>query len=150
MFRPKRQNALFLSGWIIAAEWVDHERLSEQVLAATIRSDRLKYGGHHTVYFRDDLALRLHAALSVFTATAPPNRYKNLEAIPFAQLDAFYLMVVVHGVLYFDDVFAVYLSCPNLTGSQRSRIDERLEEMRWKRSLAAMQPRRPVGQSARP
>ena len=45
-----------------------------------------------------------------------------------ADMDSYFLMAVVHDELYYNDVFEACMSCPNLTGSQRSRINERLEE----------------------
>jgi len=131
--RPKRQNTIFISGWIIGAEWRSHETINEQVLAVTIRSDRAKYGGHHTVYFRNDLALRLFMALSVFQESAERNPYRNLEAIPMERLDDYFLMVAIHGVLYGNDVFATYMTCPNLSGRQRRLVDERVEDFRRRR-----------------
>ena len=137
MIKPKRQNAVFISGWIISANWMEYEEFGgEQVLVCTIRSDREKYGGHHTVYFRGNTATRLYVALSVFNATAKRNTYAELEKIPFEKMDDHFLMVVIHGVLHFDNVFAVYLSCLNLTGGQRVRVDDLLVDMQ-RRSLGS-------------
>ena len=136
--RPKRQNTVFISGWIIEFKWLNHETINEQVLAVIIRSDRAKYGGHHTVYFRNDLALRLFMALTVFHESAPRNPYRSLEAIPFERMDEYFLMVAVHGVLYGNDVFATYMACTNLSGHQRRLVDERVEE--FKRKQWALRP----------
>jgi hypothetical protein len=136
MIKPKRQNVIYLTGWIIAADWVDHEQLGERVLACTLRSDRVKYGGHHQVYFRGDVARRLYVALSVFSAGAKSPHYGSVEKIPFEKLDDYFLMVTVDGVLYFNDLFAVRANCLNLTGRQRSRVDDMLREMR----LRAIRP----------
>ncbi len=150
MIKPKRQNAFYLSGWILSSEWVKHERLSEQALACVIRSDRIKYGGHHTLYVKSDAATRLYIALSVFAASAASSRHGDLEAIPFEKLDAHFLMAAVDGVLYFNDLFALRITCLNLNGQQRKRVDDLFEEFRRRRGLAAMLPRGPVGQGARP
>ena len=131
--KPKRQNTVFISGWVISAEWRNHEIINEQVLAVVIRSDRAKYGGHHTVYFRNDLALRLFMALSVFQESAERNPYRNIEAIPFERMDDYFLMVAVHGALYGNDVFATYMFCSNLSGDQREEVDKRLENFKRKR-----------------
>jgi len=130
MIKPKRQNVIYLTGWIIASDWMEHERLGERVLSCTLRSDRVKYGGHHTVYFRDDLAWRIYAALSVFMAGAETNRYDNLEKIPPERFDDFFLMVTVDGVLYFNDLFAVRVNCLNLTGRQRRRVDDLMSDLK--------------------
>jgi len=136
MIKPKRQNVIYLTGWIIAADWVNHEQLGEKVLACTLRSDRVKYGGHHQVYFRGDVALRLHVALSIFSSGAKPNRYESVEKISFEKLDDYFLMVTVDGVLYFNDLFAIRVNCLNLTGRQRARVDDLLREIR----LRAIRP----------
>jgi len=129
MIKPKRQNIIYLTGWIVSADWVEHEQLGEQVLACIIRTDRVKYGGHHTVYFRNDLAQRLYIALSVFMAEAEPNRYESLENIPFDRMDDFFLMITVDGVLFYNDIFALRANCLNLTGRQRNAVNEHLAEM---------------------
>ena len=130
MIKPKRQNVVYLTGWIISADWVEHEQLGEQVLACTLRSDRVQYGGHHTVYFRGDLAQRLYVALSVFAADARHLHAADLEKISFDQMDEHFLMVTVDGVLHFNDLFAVRVNCLNLTGKQRARVDDLLRDMR--------------------
>ena len=136
MIKPKRQNILYLTGWIISSEWREHEQLGEQVLACVIRSDRVKFGGHHDVYFRGDVAQRLYAALSVFSASAQFIHRASLEKIPFEKLDDYFLMITVDGVLYFNDLFAIRVNCLNLTGHQRARVDDLLREMR----LRALRP----------
>ena len=132
MIKPKRQNVLYLTGWILSADWRQHEQLGEQVLACVVRSDRVKYGGHHTVYFRGDTAQRLYVALSVFSSGAKPNHYDDVEKIPVEKLDDYFLMVLVDGVLFFDDLFAVRVNCLNLSGKQRARVDDLLRQWRLK------------------
>ena len=130
MIKPKRQNVVYLTGWIISAEWMDHERLGERVLACTLRTDRVQYGGHHTVHFRGDLAQRLHVALSVFLRDAQRLSAASLEKISFEQMDDYFLMVTVDGVLFNDDLFAIRANCLNLTGRQRARVDDLLRDLR--------------------
>ena len=132
MIKPKRQNVLYLTGWILSADWRQHEQLGEQVLACVVRSDRVKYGGHHTVYFRGDMAQRLYVALSVFSSGAKPNRYDDVEKIPVEELDDYFLMVLIDGVLFFNDLFAVRVNCLNLSGKQRARVDDLLRQWRLK------------------
>jgi len=132
MIKPKRQNVLYLTGWILSADWVDYEKLGEKVLACTLRSDRIKYGGHHTVYVRGDMAKRLFVALSVFSTSAESNHYDNVEKIPVEKLDDYFLMVTVDGILYFNDMFAVRVNCLNLTGKQRTRVDDLFRQFRFK------------------
>jgi len=130
MIKPKRQNVIYLTGWILSAEWREHEQLGEQVLACTLRSDRVKYGGHHTVYVRGDVAQRLYAELSIFSENARLSHYDSVERIPFEKLDDYFLMVTVDGVLYFNDLFAIRVNCLNLNGRQRARVDNLLRDMR--------------------
>ena len=130
MIKPKRQNVLYLTGWIISSDWQEHEQLGEQVLACVIRSDRVKFGGHHNVYFRGDVAQRLYAGLSVFSESARLSHYDSVENIPFEKLDDYFLMVTVDGVLYFNDLFAVRVNCLNLNGRQRASVDNLLRDIR--------------------
>ena len=130
MIKPKRQNILYLTGWIISSDWQEHEQLGEQVLACVIRSDRVKFGGHHNVYFRGDVAQRLYAGLSVFSEGARLSHYDSVENIPFEKLDDYFLMVTVDGVLYFNDLFAIRVNCLNLNGRQRARVDNLLRDIR--------------------
>ena len=150
MIKPKRQNALYLSGWILSFEWMKHEQLGGQTLACVVRSDRIKYGGHHTLYVKGDAANRLYIALSVFAVAAEFNRYDDIEKIPFEKLDDYFLMAAVEGVLYFNDLFALRVHCLNLTGRQRKRVDDLFEELRRRRGLTAMPHHRPVGPGVRP
>ena len=129
MIKPKRQNVTYLTGWIISSDWQEYEQLGEQVLVCTLRSDRVKFGGHHNVYFRGDASRRLYAALSVFSSTAKLSHYESIEEIPFNKLDDYFLMVTVDGVLYFNDLFAVRVNCLNLTGRQRTRVDNLVRDM---------------------
>lgn len=130
MIKPKRQNIIYLTGWIISSDWQEHEQLGEQVLACVIRSDRVKFGGHHNVYFRGDVAQRLYAGLTVFSEGARLSHYDSVENIPFEKLDDYFLMVTVDGVLYFNDLFAIRVNCLNLNGRQRARVDNLLRDMR--------------------
>jgi len=131
MIKPKRQNVIYLTGWIISSEWIEYEQLGgEQVLACVIRSDRVKFGGHHDVYFRGDVAQRLYAALSVFSESARFVNHDSLEKIPFEKLDDHFLMVTVDGVLFFNDLFGVRVNCLNLTGRQRARVENLIRDMR--------------------
>ncbi len=130
MIKAKRQNVVYLTGWIIAAEWVEHQRLGEEVFSCTIRTDRMQYGGHHTVYFHGDLAQRLNMAIYVFMSDAPQFPSVDIEKVSFEEMDRYFLMVTVDGVLHFDDLFAIRVNCLNLTGQQRARVEDLLRDMR--------------------
>ena len=131
--KQKKQVSIHITGWVVSGQWQLHERLNENVLAVVLRSDREQYGGHHTVYLQGDVAERLHAALTIFLATAK-HYHGNIESIPFGELDDYFLAVTIEGALFFNDLFATRVNCLNLSGKQRARVGDLVREMK-RRSL---------------